>query len=402
MPSRTIPPFRGVVLPSNGRVEGLDEDPAAVTWLGLPLAARQERAFLGAGLRPGPDDPSLERIIVSADAAVTSQAVRAMGILGRTTGTPVRFLPGGELGSLLGRCDLGRKGLLAAYVPAGFQVTADLLEQVPTMELDPRERVIDFPIQRGNRGQEILKIPLADQLLFPMGHWLQVLWANLLGLGPFLWAELTGRTLPTIIWRLTWAAIRAGSTDPFRVGAVLGRRGERVRVHPRAVVEGSWLGDGVEIGANAVVRGCVLADGARVEDGAIVEAAVLGAGALVQRQAIVKYAVLSPRASVAGAIQLGVMGREASTKYGTVLLDMAPGQGVRVRAGGGLHSVPWDMAGVCVGPGTFLGFGVHVAPGRAIPGGLEILPPPTSLLHRIPEDLPPGRYVTRDGTLERP
>ena len=139
----------------------------------------------------------------------------------------------------------------------------------------------------------------------PTWHWLQLIWANLLGLGPVLVAWIDGTKHRRGAVQGIWAVLRARSLPRLRVGAKLGRRGKRCRIHPSAVVEGCWLEDDVEIGANAVVRGCVIGHGVVIEDLAMVEFSVLDAGAQVQRQAMVKFSTLSRGAAVGGLMQLG-------------------------------------------------------------------------------------------------
>jgi hypothetical protein len=231
-----------------------------------------------------------------------------------------------------------------------------------------------------------------------VGHWLQLLWANLLGLGPNLWRLLAGRNVLEMAVHLGWGSLRARSVDPRRILAALGRRGRRCRIHPTAVVEGCSLGDEVEIGAGAVVRGSVLGDGVVVEDQALVEMSVLASLARVQRKSLVKFSVIRSRASVAGVMQLGVVDMDASVKHGAVLMDMALGQGVQVRVGEQLRDAPLGLAGVCVGARTVVGSGVQVAPGRCLPPDLRVVPSGASLLRSIPDDIE-GPVEVRDGRL---
>lgn len=242
-------------------------------------------------------------------------------------------------------------------------------------------------------------IRVADAWVFPAGHWAQLLWANLLALGPFLWARLVGNGAVAVP-RLAWAALRAGSTAPEDVAARLNVLGPGARVHRDATVEGCVLGAGARVGAGAVVRGAVLGDEAVVEELALVEGAVLGRGARVQRLAMAKFSVLEEGSAHAGMMQLGVLGRGATVKNGAILMDMAFGQGVRVKVGDALRPAPHGLLGVCVGEGATLAQGVRVAPGRVIPPGLEILLDPGAVVTRV--DLPAGtaRAVARDGRLE--
>lgn len=416
------PETAGILLPSDPLVEGMGTPPGELLFLGLKLRERQERALQDGGARlweanrdaPSPDngDPGpaplaetqdRERLVVADDVALSGAAVAEALAMGRQAGEPVRFVPGGELGTLLEEASLGRgdrRPFLVAWLPPGAPCTLAALRQARELTMDPREQTLELPVSRLHFGAEVLQVPLAERLIFPTGHWLQALWANLLALGPFLWRELAGRSVPVMAWRLTGAALRARSVQPYRVGARLGRKGRDCRVHPRATSEGNWLGEGVEIGANAVVRGCVLADGARVEEGALAEFSVLGPGASILRHGWAKFSLLEAGASCGGAMQLGVLASEAATKYGSVLMDLSLGQGVRVSAAGRLHRAPLGIAGVCVGARTTLGSGVFVAPGRALPPDLTVSSDPAHTLARLPDALEPGRYAVRDGTLQ--
>ncbi|MFH1467256.1 MAG: hypothetical protein ABIO70_22930 [Pseudomonadota bacterium] len=392
---------RGVVIPTGRMIEGLACPPGQALFLGRSLAERQERALLGGGARPGPDDPRLHRVALPDDVALLPAAVRAVLELGRKEGRAVALRPSGELARFLDECTLGRRGALIAYLPPGVPAEQATLDGLPEVELPTQERLLDMPVHRTQFGADLIQVPVSDQLLFPVDHWLQLLWANLLGLGPFLWRELVGRTVPQVVFNIAWAWLGCWSANPYRIAAQLRKRGRGCRIHPSAVVEGCWLGDAVEIGANAVVRGCVLGDGARVEELAVVDFSVLGRQAFVQRQAMVRFSVLERGGACAGQMQLGVLGADAALKHGATLMDINFAQGVRVRAAGALHPAPLGIAGVCVGPRAIVGSGLKVAAGRAVPPDLVVLPPAASILARIPEPCEKGRYQVVDGTLER-
>ncbi len=264
---------------------------------------------------------------------------------------------------------------------------------LPEQTFDARERVLpgmDLPSGA---------LRIADAWVLPVGHWNQLLWANLLALGPFLWSRLVGASVAAP-FRLGWAVLRAASVAPEDVAARLNVLGRGARVHRTATVEGCVLGPGARVGAGAVVRGAVLGADAVVEELALVEGTVLGAGARVQRLAMAKFSLIEEGAAFAGIMQLGVIGRGASVKHGVILMDMAFGQEVRVRAGGELRSAPHGLCGVCVGDGTVIASGIRVAPGRAIPPGIAILGDPAHVLTRL--DLPEGcgRAIAREGRLE--
>ncbi|MBN1336321.1 MAG: hypothetical protein JXB39_10205 [Deltaproteobacteria bacterium] len=359
--------LRGLLLPAVSVVEGLGVSPGEAPWLGRPLAIRQERAFRLAGVEPGPDDPEADRVVLAADAVATPATV--LGILrqGRARGTPTSFVPGGELGVLAAALWLGREGVLAAFVPAGVPMDPEALAALEPDPLDPGEQSLDVPVPASTFGAAKLTVPLADRILLPAGHWVQVLWANLLGLGPFLWKEFLGANAAVMVWRIARAALRARSVEPARLSAIMGRRGRGTHVHPSAVVEGSWLGEGVEVGAQAVVRGAILAAGARVEDLALVEYAVVGPAAVVHRQAQVTFSVLDARAACAGAVRLGLLGTGAAIREGATLMDTSALDRIPVEAAGTRHPAPLGLAGACVGPRSVVRGGVRIPPGAVVP-----------------------------------
>ncbi len=245
-------------------------------------------------------------------------------------------------------------------------------------------------------------LTVVDEWAFPVGHWAQLLWANLLGLGPALWEALGAGVSGAA--RLSWAAMRSGSLAPYRLAMHVNTYGKGCQVHPNATVEGSVIGPGARIGAGAVVRGCIVGAGAHIEDLALVEGSVLGAGACVQRLAMVKYSLVEERAFAAGIQQLAVIGAGATVKHGAVLMDQAFGKSVRVRVPRApshalgeelreelqeeLRDAPHGMIGVCVGPGAMIGSGVRIAAGRTVAPGLTVVADPESIVSRT--ELPAG------------
>jgi carbonic anhydrase/acetyltransferase-like protein (isoleucine patch superfamily) len=392
----------GVWSPEPVTLEGLAGPVGQAPFLGLPLRERQERALIEAGVRPAEGDPgeALARVVVRSDAAITLQAVAALVEKGAEMGEDIRWVTGGRAGGFASQLAFGAEPVLLAWLAPGGPVTVERLAAARPVEFDPAERLIELPVPRSQFGADVLELPLTEKLVLPTAHWLQLLWANLLGLAPFLWRQLAGRNVAEVAWRLFWATLRAGSVQPLRVGSKLNRVGRDVSIHPSAVVEGCWLGDNVTIGAGAVVRASVLADAAAVEDLALVEGCVLAPGARVQRQAMAKYSVLGPRAALGGVVQLGVLDRDATVKRTGTLMDQALGQGgVRVQAAGALRPAPLGLAGVCVGEGSVVAANVAVAPGRCIPPGVSVFPPPGDIVRRIPDGLS-GAVTVRDGRLE--
>lgn len=379
-------------------LSGLSGPVGGRPWLGVNVAERQERAMLMAGVGMPEEMPEDRiRLLVREDVVLTRDAVGAL--LDHCSGSDIAWKPGGRAGAFHMQVALGDTGPWLVALAPGGPVTAERIAAALPVEVDLKERMLTFPLSEAHHGVAAVELPISDLLVLPTHHWLQLLWANLLGLGPFLWRELVGRNILQVAGRAGWAALRAGSLDPRRVGSKLGRKGKGCQIHPSAVVEGCVLGADVQIGAGAVVRGCVLADGAAVEDLALVEFSVLAAGARVQRQAMVKFSVLGANCAAGGLMQLGTLDRNSALKRTGVLMDMALGQGVEVMVGDRRVSAPLGLAGVCVGEGSVIGAGVNVAPGRAVPPDLKIVPGPHTTLTRIPEAAQ-GVMVVKDGSLE--
>ena len=276
------------------------------------------------------------------------------------------------------------------------------------LHMDVKVYPINIDAPNAEMNVDVVQLPLTEAIVVPMGHWSQTLWGNLLALGPYLWRELIGDNAFKQIWNLLWGVVRAMSKRPDKLMRVYNKIGNNCRIHPSAVVEASILGDHVVIGANAVVRGSILRDRAKVEDLALVEGSILSSDALVQRQAMVKYSVLHRKASVAGVVQLGVIGEEASVKRGGYLMDMNFGSEVQVCCNQQLHPAPLGMIGCGISPSTIIGLGVQVAAGRWVPPNLKIVMNPEHILlspnirESSKSDDAVGLMIVRKGRLEKP
>ena len=390
---------RVVLLPEAGPVEGLGKAAAAMPLWGGSLAGATEAAVRVAGLRRAEEVPSGEEaLVLEPPVALGRWALEAALAAGRAAGEDLALTVGGRSGAFLEEVRLGLPaGGLWYLAPGGTGSLRARLEDAGPHALAPDERSVDL----GLPGAE--PFPVTDRLVLPVRLWVHLLWANLLGLGPFLWAELVGRSVPGALLRLTWAALRARSLRPELVAARLTRRGPGARVHPGATVEASLLGEGARVGAGAVVWGSVLGPGAVVEELAVCKGAVLGAGAVVQRQGLAQYAVLGPGVRVGGCMQLAVAGPGASIKRGAYGMDQGLGGEVRVRVGEALVRAPLGLLGPCLGRDVRVGTGVWIAPGRVLPAGSVVLRDNALSDPGPPEDGPPeGPFVVRGGRLERP
>ncbi len=379
---------RVVELPLSAPIFGL-EGVSMPLWGGV-LADAVGVAAAEAGLEVGSFDGG-ETLVVRTPCALGPGALSAALAAGRAGGGDAAFRLDGVLGAWAARVAIEARVPGVVYLaPGGRGSLLQRVEGAPGALLDPEERVfpLDLPGQR-------IELAVSRRLVVPVGHWVELLWANLLGLGPWLWERLLHRHPAMAAVKLGWAAVRAGSGDPDRLAAKVSCLHPTAKVHPSATVQGSWLGADVRVGAGAVVRGAVLAQGARVEELAICDAAVLGERALVERQGMVKYAVLGREAVVGGVVQLGVVGPGASVKRGAYGLDQGLSGEVRVQTRRGLVPAPAGFCGLCLGAGAHVGTGVRVAPGRALGAGVVVL---ADALSKPP--VAAGSYVFRDGRLD--
>lgn len=326
------------------------------------------------------------------------EALRLFVKVAQEKQAPFQWRASGEHGSLIR--DLVRNDTLPLMV--WFPTATSFVEyEFPQEEITIKERVFTFSVPKDEFQCETISIGISDAMVVPTEHWLQYLWANLIGLGPQLWKEIVGRNPFTFAYRVFCSICRVRSLRPQTFLSSTLKTGKGCSIHPSATVEGSVLGNNVKIGANAVVRGSILSDGAVVEALALCEFSVLGKGAKVQRQAMVKFSVMQKNARVGGVVQLSVLGESAVLKRGSYLMDMnfTP-HGVSVLYNNQPMKAPFGVVGGFVGSQTKIGLGVQVAAGRYIPSNLTIVANPTSILKRVVHSQS-GMYFIDDGELKR-
>lgn len=333
------------LLPWDEHVEGLSRG-AGMPVFSETLATCTERAV---------ERASVANLVVRRGTVLGGDALEAAAARGREVGHPCGLRLSGRLGELVAEASLGADPVAIWY---GASADDDL-STLPVVDLDPAERLVDVRLGEG-------PMPLSDRLILRVDHHVQLLWANLLGLGSTLWRGLLHRHPVIAVLRAAWGGLRGGGLTGGHVARGLSAG---AGVHRDATVEACLVGEGVVIEPGAVVRGCVLGPGARVEANAVCEASVLGPDAVVQRQAMLRFSLLGPAAMHGGAAQLAVYGAGASMKLGSYLMDQGFHQDVRVPVAGRFVRAPLGLAGVCLGEGSRIGSGVWIAPGRVIPPG---------------------------------
>lgn len=303
--------------------------------------------------------------------------------------------------------DEGRAAFDIAYLPAGERASPAALFALPASSwLAPpyRELALDVPLPRHllGTGDDVFTFPLTSTIALRVRHWVHVLRLGHLMPQVELLERAEDRPL-TSMWRsllalrLSRPALRHGLATHFN------HRGRGVFVHPTATVEASVLGDGVRIGAYAYVVGSVLGDGVIVEQRAHVEQSCLGPRTFVSKNSTVSACVAFGDTDVCvNGIQTCVIAERCGLTSWARPLDTVPGAQVQVQDEGTLRSVGSLPCGVAFGPDVFVGAGVDIAPGRAIPGGLRLVSDPSRVLSRPPLSSSPGEVGFVEGGAVRP
>ncbi len=272
------------------------------------------------------------------------------------------------------------------------------LRALPCVLVDPQESVEEprLPPQFVNEATPT-RVAVTSRQALHVTHWALILRVNL---GAFV------ATLKDL-WerRPVYIALR------FVIDKLLGRWrrvrlsriGKGCRIHPTAVVEGSWLGDGVKVGAGAIVQGSVIGDDAILEEGVIVNLSILGHRAWIGRKSVLFMSVAYDDVFIAHRLtQSCLIGHRSCTTGGGYIIDMNFHGPVRVRKDGGFVDSGSNFLGACLGHDVTMGTGVWIGAGREVPNGAFLIRDPDDVALRFPETAEPGdAMIVRRGRVER-
>lgn len=218
-------------------------------------------------------------------------------------------------------------------------------------------------------GDFSYNVPLTDKLIAQIDHWANLWSANIATL---LAEGVRLKNGPKL--RLLRLALKARSTNQWKVLRQMNKIGRGGDIHPTAYIEGCTIGSNVKIGAMAVVRESVVGDEAYIANNASVELSVIGEHCVLQGGALVQYSVLYPGAvTVTHFVNASMCGRDSFIAAGAVLTDFRlDGSYVTVIKDGAKVDTGNSFLGACLGHGVYLGAGCIVAPGRAIPNGMRL------------------------------
>jgi carbonic anhydrase/acetyltransferase-like protein (isoleucine patch superfamily) len=294
-----------------------------------------------------------------------------------------------------------------AFVPEGIAVSAgEALTHGAPLVVPYKEILLDVPMPRALMGRSAPATtwPLTSTIAMRVRHWVHILRASHLAPQVFLLDQATASPLSSLArallhWRPTQEARLAAWKRAFVY------RGRNTLVHPTAVVEGSVLGDDVVVGPHAVVLQSVIGAGSRIEQRAHVSQSTLGQRTFVSLNSSMQACCTFADADAcANNLQACVVGAGAGLTSFVRALDTVldehgrPGGVVRVMDKDRLRPVGELPCGAAFGPGSFVGAGVTIAAGRAIPAGVRVLGAPETLLRRVRAGHP-GTFVVANGSL---
>jgi|GEM_PF-376683 len=275
------------------------------------------------------------------------------------------------------------------YVPAGKSG-----EECRPVIVDEGQLQDGIPFPEHIFGESSYNVPLTDKLITQIDHWTNLWSANiatLLGEGARL---KNGSKL-----RLLKLALKARSTNQWKVLRQINKIGHGCDIHPTAYVEGCTVGNNVKIGAMAVVRESVIGEGTYIADRVSINLSVIGAHCTVMGSTI-QYAVLYPGVlTTTQFINASVYGRDSFIAAGAISTDYRlDEQPVKVLKEGIKVNTGNTFLGSCLGHGAHVGSGCIIAPGRAIPNGLRIAPGDGRVLNGFDSSQHiPGFRVIRKG-----
>jgi acetyltransferase-like isoleucine patch superfamily enzyme len=289
------------------------------------------------------------------------------------------------------------------YVPEG-----ELPEQTASLSLLDalRERAAAVVTKKREVGIEIRLPLLGDpehtRMIYPVTstvaghveHWVHVLWLNHQAFG----VQIVDMARKDPAWAAKKAMGAWPPTDPAKVVPRLVHVGKNVEIHPTATVEGSLLGDNVRIGARATVRNSILGRDVEVGDHGSVIACTLADGAFVTPKSFFVWSTAFEGAVVNNLkMQMSVLGRGAASNHWAGLIDAKFQGAIGVAKGGEVVSTERSFLGSCIGHDGYIGAKAILMPGREIPNGVFVTMRPDELICEVPDDLPAGVPVVRDG-----
>jgi acetyltransferase-like isoleucine patch superfamily enzyme len=345
-------------------------------------------------------------LVLGDDVWITRRALAGFLAIARRETRPVRFaLPRSRLTELFSALqdndvdESGRQAFDVCFVPAGHTLTAADAFTLPSSSwIAPQYREVAIDVRVSpyifGRGAPMMTMPLTSTVAMRVRHWVHVLRvAHLLPQVEIL-ERASAQPLSTL-WRGVRALRFTKRSRERALKAAFVYQGRGTFIHPTACVEASVLGDDVYIGAHAYVTGSVLGHRTYVEERAHVNASTVGNDTYVSRNSTISACnVFGDTDACTNGIQGCILAERSGFTSFARPLDVVYGADVSVLDGDVLRSAGPLPCGVAFGADVFVGAGVTIAPGRAVPPGVRLVMQPDDVLRTIPADTPPGTFAT--------
>ena len=170
--------------------------------------------------------------------------------------------------------------------------------------------------------------------------------------------------------------------------------GQNCDIHPSAIIEGSVIGDNVRIGANCYLQFCHIGDNADIGPECCLLSSIIGHDTRLVTREWVSMSVVYPGCFFAPRyIQFGLVGRDAQvfpSMYFDYRLDGKP---IQTWFRGQLVDAKTFFLGPIIGHRAKVAGGLTLVAGRMIPNGVTVYPNESTLVSRVPLDLPEGSIL---------
>jgi acetyltransferase-like isoleucine patch superfamily enzyme len=424
--------MKAYILPSGVTITPFNEPASDTLVLSEPLKEIQDRVFRDRGLEPVRigniseirDD---EYFLTYDNVFLTRRAFRdfykkALN-LGRTCAMALPDCTFVErYRALQGVRDATDAGGRAAHAYRVWYVKgkgATELENAEPLIIKLKEFVWNQPIPPNMFRKKSFVFPVTTSIAFHVNHWVNLLWANQLGI-IVKWVEqitehpfwTTWKLIKSLLiyifsgfaqlFRYESLSIAFGGTA-WRVAVVraFNKIGKNCEIHPSAILHFCIVGDNVKIGPQSYIFGSVIGDNVIIEEKTKIILTSLGAGCYVSQITILNGVAAYPDGDVCiDGAHFCLAGRNVKLTGLARPLDVRTDGPIKVVYNGKAEPVGQEILGSCFGHGCFIGPDIYILPGREIPNGAIIIQPPGRVLVRVPRDVKPGvPMVIERGTL---
>jgi hypothetical protein len=167
------------------------------------------------------------------------------------------------------------------YYPPGTDQTSSLTPIV----IDADEYVQEMMFPNHMVPGKAYKVPITRKIIFQIEHWTNLWACNIAGILGNI-AALRNKKSQQL-----WLAVKALSTNQWRVSSKNVQVGKGCDIHPTAYVENSVIGEGVEIGAQSVIRGSMIGDNSMIANNCTVAYSVRARACLAYRKLLTRYSL---------------------------------------------------------------------------------------------------------------